>query len=56
VKWFILRDGIALGRSDGAMIRLVTPITAGEDIARADRRLADFLDTVAPRLGRYVPS
>jgi len=55
VKWFILSDGITRGRSDGAMIRLVTPVAAGEVVAQADRRLAAFLNTIAPRLHSYVP-
>jgi len=55
VKWYILRDGIALNRSDGALLRLVTPLAAGEDIARADGRLQDFLGQVQTRLPAYVP-
>jgi exosortase D (VPLPA-CTERM-specific) len=55
VKWYILRDGIALNRSDGALLRLVTPIAPGEDIARADGRLQDFLGQVQTRLPAYVP-
>lgn len=55
VKWYILSDGITRGRSDGALIRLVTPVAAGEDIGQADRRLAAFLSTVSPRLRSHVP-
>lgn len=55
VKWYILRDALLRNRSDGALMRLVTPVAPAEDIARADRRLADFLSTVAPRLREHVP-
>ncbi len=55
VKWFILQDGITRDRSDGALIRLVTPVAPGEDIARADQRLTAFLDTAAPRLRQHIP-
>jgi len=55
VKWFILYDGITRHRSDGALIRLVTPVAAGEDLALADRRLTGFMNTIAPRLRSHVP-
>ena len=55
VKWYILRDGIFRNRSDGALVRLVTPILPTETEASADRRLADFLDVVQPRLSAYLP-
>ena len=55
VKWYILRDGLVRNRSDGALMRLVTPVAPNEDIARADQRLNDFLSTISPRLREHVP-
>jgi len=55
VKWYILRDALLRNRSDGALMRLVTPVAPTEDIARADRRLTGFLSTIAPRLREHVP-
>ena len=55
VKWYILHDALRTGRSDGALIRLVTPVARGEDIAQADLRLTSFLSTIAPRLRDHVP-
>lgn len=55
VKWFILLDGITRERSDGALVRLVTPVPPGSDIAQADRRLTAFLSTIEPQLRRHVP-
>jgi exosortase D (VPLPA-CTERM-specific) len=55
VKWYILRDAIARNRSDGALLRLTTPITAQEDTAAASRRLDDFVRTLEPRLAEFVP-
>ena len=55
VKWYILRDGIVRNRSDGALVRVVTPILPGESEAAVDRRLTDFLDVVQPRLTAYLP-
>ncbi|MDL2337723.1 MAG: VPLPA-CTERM-specific exosortase XrtD [Pseudomonadota bacterium] len=55
VKWYILHDSITRKRSDGALVRLVTQVPPDEDIAQADRRLTDFLGTVAPQLHKYIP-
>ncbi len=55
VKWFILSDGITMNRSDGALVRLITPLARDEDMQGADRRLTDFLATVQPLLPAYVP-
>ena len=55
VKWRILRDGVLHDRSDGALIRLVTPLLATEDTATAERRLIDFARTTEPRLSAFIP-
>ncbi len=55
VKWYILRDGIVRNRSDGALVRVVTPILPTETESAADRRLADFLEAVQPGLSAYLP-
>lgn len=55
VKWYILSDAIVHNRSDGALVRLVTVVPPGQDIAEADRRLTGFLGTVAPLLKKHVP-
>jgi hypothetical protein len=36
-------------------MRLVTAVSPQEDIANADRRLADFIGEVSPLLPEYVP-
>lgn len=55
VKWYVLRDSIAINRSDGALIRLVTPLATREDPRAADARLSRFLGSMHPRLAAYVP-
>ena len=54
-KWYLLRDSIIMHRTDGALIRLVTPLAKGESEAAGDKRLADFLGVVWPVVGRFVP-
>ncbi|MEY8688527.1 MAG: VPLPA-CTERM-specific exosortase XrtD [Leptothrix sp. (in: b-proteobacteria)] len=55
VKWYIFLDGITRNRSDGALVRLVTPVGAGEGIDAADARLRNFMLAAAPHLGAYLP-
>jgi EpsI family protein len=55
VKWYILADGISRNRSDGALLRLVTPLGRTEDVASGDARLAEFMAQIQPRLAEFVP-
>jgi exosortase D (VPLPA-CTERM-specific) len=54
-KLFTLIDAVRYGRTDGALIRLVTPIE-GTSVESADRRLQEFLELTLPKLPAYVPS
>jgi len=55
VKWYLFVDSLTRQRTDGALVRLVTPLEIGEPVEQADRRLAEFASQVAPRLERYIP-
>jgi hypothetical protein len=44
-----------MGRSDGSLVRLVTPILPGADPAKADARLQAFLKDFYPELPRFLP-
>jgi exosortase D (VPLPA-CTERM-specific) len=55
VKWFLFVDALARNRTDGALVRLITPLTRDEGAAAADARLARFIGTLRPRLSQYVP-
>ena len=46
---------VKTGRSDGAIVRLITPIGPGESDAAAEARLQDALRAVVPPLPRYLP-
>lgn len=50
----LLRDAFVLRRSDGALVRLLTPLRPGEDVADGERRLAALLRTVVPHLEPHV--
>jgi exosortase D (VPLPA-CTERM-specific) len=51
----VLWNGLTLGRTDGALLRLVTPIGPKEDVAAAEARLQRFLRPAAELLPRFVP-
>lgn len=51
----VVKDSITMGRTDGALVRYVTPINPDEDEADADRRLLGFIEKSLPRLQRFVP-
>lgn len=53
-KWFIFWDSLVNGRSDGALVRLVT-IVQEDNTNIADKRLMDFLETFYPKISRYIP-
>ncbi len=54
-KLTVLRDSMTSGRTDGALVRFLTPIHSGEDIAKADARLQTFMGEVLRELPIYVP-
>jgi exosortase D (VPLPA-CTERM-specific) len=51
-----LWDSVIRGRTDGALVRLVTPIAQGEAVERADERLSKFLELSYPPMSRFIPS
>ncbi|HET7413532.1 MAG TPA: VPLPA-CTERM-specific exosortase XrtD, partial [Pararhizobium sp.] len=55
VKAATVLDAVTRGRTDGALVRLVTPLGPREAEAAADARLATFLQEVLPVLPRFVP-
>jgi len=55
VKWFIFWDSLTRSRTDGALMRIITPLPEGEDIAAADARLAQFGRIALSQLPTYIP-
>ena len=54
-KASVIADSLTRGRTDGALVRFVTPIGATEPEAEADARLQRMMAEVLPQLPRYVP-
>mgnify|MGYP003115395295 CR=1 FL=1 len=51
----VVYDSLTIGRTDGALVRFVTPIAQGENEADADARLQGFMGDLLPRLPRFIP-
>ena len=56
VKWYLFWDSLTRRRTDGALVRIITPIPQGESIATADERLTEFTGQVVSRLSTFVPN
>jgi EpsI family protein len=52
-KFWMMADAISRNRTDGALVRLITPTTDGETKAR--NRLVNFTQILFPRLDEFVP-
>lgn len=55
MKFLLIFDAVKLRRTDGAMIRIMTPIGRQEIISDADKRLMGYMKELNPKLPAYVP-
>jgi exosortase D (VPLPA-CTERM-specific) len=56
LKWFNFVDALTRQRTDGALVRLVTPVYPGEGVEEADRRLLAFTKEIVPVLNDFLPN
>lgn len=54
-RWYLLYDAIMMNRSDGALVRLITPIASDESEQDAEHRLRQFIPALDPTLNRFLP-
>lgn len=54
-KYWLLIDAVRTGRTDGALVRLTTPILTNETDEEAEARLLDVLHATKPALKRFIP-
>lgn len=54
-KIYLVEDAIRMNRTDGAMVRVVTPIIPNESDKDADARALAFIRLVLPQLDRFIP-
>lgn len=56
IKLYNFVDSINLNRTDGALVRLITPLGESESPATADDRLKEFFKQFNPALNRFLPT
>ncbi|HWW13918.1 MAG TPA: EpsI family protein [Candidatus Dormibacteraeota bacterium] len=54
-KFYLVKDAIRMNRSDGSLVRFVTPMFPGETPDAAQQRILPFTSTVIPLLDDYIP-
>jgi exosortase D (VPLPA-CTERM-specific) len=54
-KYYLIRDSIRLNRSDGGMVRLMTPMLEGESADAAQARMMKLGSQLLPLIDNYIP-
>ncbi|MGA7764647.1 MAG: exosortase C-terminal domain/associated protein EpsI [Candidatus Sulfotelmatobacter sp.] len=54
-KFYLVADSIKMNRSDGALVRITTPMYPGETADAAQQRILPFARDVTPLLNSYIP-
>jgi EpsI family protein len=55
VKLYSFWDALIKKRTDGALVRVITPLAETEDLEKAEERLINFVKLVNPLIEQYVP-
>jgi EpsI family protein len=55
-KAYMMLDAIRWNRTDGALVRIVTPVGQAESLQHAEQRAVSFADHVTPLLPRFIPN
>ena len=55
-KIYLVTDAMRMNRTDGALVRVITPIGPKEDTATAAARAEAFAAQLAPMLPRFIPN
>jgi EpsI family protein len=55
-KIYMVADAIRMNRTDGALVRVITPIAPSEETAVARKRAEQFAMRIAPMLPQFIPN
>ena len=55
MKWYTFWDALTRQRTDGTLVRLITPVYPNESVEDADKRLVAFTREIVPVLNEYLP-
>jgi len=51
----MIADAVRMNRTDGALVRVITPIVPSEGVSAARKRAEAFTAQLAPLLPRFIP-
>lgn len=54
--FYLVKDAMEMNRSDGSLVRIITPVVAGESTATAKARAEAFTESLMPVLPRFIPN
>jgi len=54
-KFYQVWDAMRLNRTDGSLVRVITPVVGFESLDSAKRRVIEFSEQLLPMLGAYIP-
>lgn len=55
LKFFNFWDALTMQRTDGALVRIITPLSKNEDAEMADKRLQQFTSLIFPVFKNFLP-
>lgn len=55
LKFYVFWDALTKQRTDGALVRIITPVSRQEKIKDADERLKSFTKQLVPILDQFIP-
>jgi EpsI family protein len=54
-KFYLVEDAIRFNRTDGALVRVMSPITRAGEEGEAQKRALTFIQGISPYLDSYIP-
>jgi EpsI family protein len=54
-KFFLVKDAIRMNRTDGSLVRVITPVLGSESLEVGERRAVGFVEQILPMLDDYIP-
>lgn len=54
-KFYLVADAMRLNRTDGSLVRIITPIMSESDSSAAEARVEQFAASIAPSLDQFIP-
>ena len=55
MKLYTFWDSLTRQRTDGALVRVITPVLQGEQVEDAEKRLQEFTKQIVPVLDGFIP-